>query len=232
MHRRDLLRAGGLAVGAATAGCASILGTDCSPGDDHLGNLDARRPIVDSGNSHAVRGTVVGYLGFEVLLDDGTGKALLEPADFQKKVDRSTVAVGDCVTATGMLDPKATRENAMAVLSVPAEQFDDVGDSHADVQPVGDYPTPHFEVHYPTADAVRFVVRAGDGALAGNVFAAHGDGADRWSDLATEVGPDDELANGMSLTVRGVHGTWITMQWRSPDRTWGRRLGRFGGPGT
>lgn len=231
MNRRELLAGAGAALGAALAGCSSLLGeSGCEPAEAPIGGVDASRPVEESDREYAVRGTMVASLDSGIMLDDGTGKAAVTAGSAMNRINDDLVSVGDCIAATGSLDAEATRQHGMAVLTVDRADFGVLTGSSADVEPMGDHPVPEFAANQPSGDSLRLTVREPDGATAGNVFAAYGTQAGQWSALDDATGPDEPLRDGASIAVDGVADALVSMQWRSPDRTWARCVAKFRGP--
>lgn len=228
MDRRTLLAAvGTTALAPATAGCAALLGTsNCEPADDPLGDVDASRPV-EADVEYRFRGTVVRYLDEGVLIDDGTGKAHVVPGAAKGRINRDLVEVGGCVGGRGSIDAERTRASGMPVLVAQRANFEAIGDSTVDPPELNEVPDPSFESDRQGDDVLVAVIDGG-GAAAGNVFFAYDAEAHAWSDLGAETAADDVLQRGMSVTVERPDGDRVDVQWRSPDRTWARRVAQMG----
>lgn len=109
VNRRDLLGTIGAAGLTTTlAGCSSVLGGSCGPGEDAIEDLatdagDAENDSSSDDSLDRITGEIQSIADDEIVIDDGTGTARLTTLGGGFEVQN--VGAGDCAWATGVGAP-------------------------------------------------------------------------------------------------------------------------------
>lgn len=113
VHRRDLLGTIGAAgLTTTVAGCSSLLGGSCGPGEDTIEELATAEDEGENDSSDdtldRITGEIQSISDDEIVLDDGTGTARLTTLGGGFEVQN--VGAGDCAWATGVGAPTDDEE--------------------------------------------------------------------------------------------------------------------------
>ena len=248
MNRREALASvsGGI---VATSGCLGLgSSTACEPGDDAIASIPSDYGTPSSGGwrtseaTYSIRGTVVKQLLIGVLVSDGSGQKIQLKARYSnERINHDVVEVGDCVEGSGHLALNSSYRNGMPVMAVTSDGFSRVGETEGEVAEAPDVPHVNGRpVSYnPYADSnpvpkgvvgVRYEAGGADSVAptARNLFVLHGGDADPWHELADGVSADQTVPDGSLATFPRPENDEAGLQWRAPDRTWGRRFGGVG----
>ncbi|MFP8951785.1 hypothetical protein ACLI4Z_02260 [Natrialbaceae archaeon A-arb3/5] len=242
MQRRRCLELVGAGSTGAVAGCLSsftaVGESACTTGDDPIETIDLDLSNDDEDDrytdeTYEVQGTITEQSPTRVVIDDGTGLAVVSVKDAGWVFDTDEFDVGDCIGGTGPLRISRTGQHEVPHIGLEEESF---GSSEAEVVAPPERPDLTVDLDYSGIDEELTItvrndgseVRADDLVVRWRPYDSDTPWTEveraAWHELSgIDVDADEVIPDGSQYT-RETSQTSYSVLWITDDRGWSREL--------